>query len=252
MQVAVARVEHVADAERVAVADLGDAVHDVGQRERGTTASWTARSGAIRPIAPNAFFRPCQSRARSAALDALADAARAALAQERLDRARPRPRPARAGRRARPAARRPRRSDSRRRRSTLRPPRRRPGPSSPARRARCPCAMIAETASLAARTVGEVGEQGAHARRQRLEPDGDRGWRCRTSLRCRRRARRGRGPTARRAACRASTTEPSGSTTSSATMWLVVTPYLRQCGPPAFSATLPPTVQAAWLDGSGT
>jgi len=27
---------------------------------------------------------------------------------------------------------------------------------------------------------------------------------------------------------------------------------LRQCGPPAFSATLPPTVQAAWLYGSGT
>ncbi len=32
----------------------------------------------------------------------------------------------------------------------------------------------------------------------------------------------------------------------------MVTPYLRQCGPPAFSATLPPTVQATWLDGSGT
>src|SRR6185436_971715 len=47
-------------------------------------------------------------------------------------------------------------------------------------------------------------------------------------------------------------TSPSGSTTSSSTTWLVVTPYLRQWGPPAFSATLPPTVQAAWLDGSGT
>src|SRR6476620_9459988 len=34
-------------------------------------------------------------------------------------------------------------------------------------------------------------------------------------------------------------------------MWLSVTPYLRQCGPPAFSATLPPIVHAAWLDGSG-
>jgi hypothetical protein len=48
------------------------------------------------------------------------------------------------------------------------------------------------------------------------------------------------------------TTVASGSTTSSSTTWLVVTPYLRQWGPPAFSATLPPTVQAAWLDGSGT
>ena len=47
------------------------------------------------------------------------------------------------------------------------------------------------------------------------------------------------------------TVEPSGSTTSSRAMWLVVTPYLRQCGPPAFSATLPPIVHALWLDGSG-
>jgi len=32
---------------------------------------------------------------------------------------------------------------------------------------------------------------------------------------------------------------------------LAVTPYFRQCGPPAFSATLPPIVHALWLDGSG-
>ena len=30
-----------------------------------------------------------------------------------------------------------------------------------------------------------------------------------------------------------------------ATTWFMVTPYLRQCGPPAFSATLPPMVHAA-------
>ena len=30
-----------------------------------------------------------------------------------------------------------------------------------------------------------------------------------------------------------------------------VRPYLRQCTPPEFSATLPPIVQAIWLDGSG-
>ena len=47
------------------------------------------------------------------------------------------------------------------------------------------------------------------------------------------------------------TTLPSPRTTSRARMWLVVTPYLRQCGPPAFSATLPPRVHAVWLDGSG-
>ncbi len=47
------------------------------------------------------------------------------------------------------------------------------------------------------------------------------------------------------------TTLPSASTTSSASTWFAVTPYLRQCGPPEFSATLPPMVQAVWLDGSG-
>ncbi len=47
------------------------------------------------------------------------------------------------------------------------------------------------------------------------------------------------------------TISPVGSATSSSRTWLVVTPYLRQCGPPAFSATLPPMVQAVWLDGSG-
>src|SRR5881397_3550178 len=48
-----------------------------------------------------------------------------------------------------------------------------------------------------------------------------------------------------------STTRPSPSTTSSASTCCAVTPYLRQCGPPAFSATLPPTVHAVWLEGSG-
>jgi len=44
---------------------------------------------------------------------------------------------------------------------------------------------------------------------------------------------------------------PSGRTTSRPTTWLVVTPYLRQWGPPEFSATLPPRVAAFWLAGSG-
>ena len=34
-------------------------------------------------------------------------------------------------------------------------------------------------------------------------------------------------------------------------MWLTVTPYLSVCGPPELVATLPPIVQAPWLDGSG-
>ncbi len=42
-----------------------------GRTDRGTTASCTARSGAIRPSAPNAFLRPCHNRARSAVLVAL-------------------------------------------------------------------------------------------------------------------------------------------------------------------------------------
>ncbi len=36
-----------------------------------------------------------------------------------------------------------------------------------------------------------------------------------------------------------------------ASTWLVVTPYLSVCGPPEFSATLPPMVHAFWLEGSG-
>jgi hypothetical protein len=47
------------------------------------------------------------------------------------------------------------------------------------------------------------------------------------------------------------TTDPSASTTSHESTWLVVKPYLRQCAPPEFSATLPPIVQTCWLDGSG-
>ncbi len=46
-------------------------------------------------------------------------------------------------------------------------------------------------------------------------------------------------------------TVPSGSTTSRASTWLLVTPYFRQCTPPEFSATLPPMLQATWLEGSG-
>ena len=47
------------------------------------------------------------------------------------------------------------------------------------------------------------------------------------------------------------TISPSGSTTSRPSTWLEVTPYLKQCGPPAFSAMLPPTEEAFMLAGSG-
>ena len=47
------------------------------------------------------------------------------------------------------------------------------------------------------------------------------------------------------------TTLPSASTTCADSTWWVVNPYLRQCAPPEFSATLPPIVHTCWLDGSG-
>ncbi len=40
-------------------------------------------------------------------------------------------------------------------------------------------------------------------------------------------------------------------TTRRPNTWLTVTPYLRQCGPPAFMPTLPPNVETVWLAGSG-
>src|SRR3984957_17254615 len=44
---------------------------------------------------------------------------------------------------------------------------------------------------------------------------------------------------------------PDGVTISTPVTWCTVKPYLRQCAPPEFSATLPPTEQTTWLDGSG-
>src|SRR6516225_6538908 len=45
--------------------------------------------------------------------------------------------------------------------------------------------------------------------------------------------------------------DPSGNTASMASTWALVTPYKRQCGPPELLATLPPTEQDCWLEGSG-
>ena len=47
------------------------------------------------------------------------------------------------------------------------------------------------------------------------------------------------------------TVDPSASTTSISRTWLVVNPYLRQCAPPEFSATLPPIEHTICDDGSG-
>src|SRR5258705_502457 len=44
---------------------------------------------------------------------------------------------------------------------------------------------------------------------------------------------------------------PSGVTISSPVTWCTVNPCFRQCAPPEFSATLPPTEQICWLEGSG-
>ena len=252
VQVAVARVEDVADASRWRSRISAIRSRMSGRRVRGTTASCTARSGAIRPMAPNAFFRPCQSRARSARVEATAHRAGAALAEERLTRRGLRLDRVRlaveldqqhrrgVGRIARGVDRGLDRGDAglvhhldRRRhdawrRSWRRPPRWR---------------------------RGRWGSRPAWCARSRgtgVEPHRDLGGDAEHPLAAHEQPRPGRGPRARRGASPARPVEPSGSTTSSRTMWLVVTPYLRQCGPPAFSATLPPTVQAAWLEGSGT
>src|SRR5690349_23364379 len=45
------------------------------------------------------------------------------------------------------------------------------------------------------------------------------------------------------------TREPSGNTTSSPKTCVVVKPYLRQCAPPEFSATLPPILHTDCDDG---
>ncbi len=44
---------------------------------------------------------------------------------------------------------------------------------------------------------------------------------------------------------------PSGRTMTAPSTWSVVIPYLKQWGPPEFSARFPPIVQTDWLLGSG-
>ena len=44
---------------------------------------------------------------------------------------------------------------------------------------------------------------------------------------------------------------PAPVTTSSPSTWFTVTPYFKQCGPPALVEAFPPIVDTIWLDGSG-
>ena len=98
----------------------------------------------------------------------------------------------------------------------------------------------------------EVGEQRAHRLRGAQQPHGDLRGDARACPRSRGTPRAGPGPTcspvsrAERDAPSRRAARPRPDST-----WLVVKPYLRQCAPPEFSATLPPIVQTCWLDGSG-
>ena len=58
-------------------------------------------------------------------------------------------------------------------------------------------------------------------------------------------------PGASRASPPNSTGSPSAVKPRTLSTLCSVRPYLRQCTPPEFSATLPPIVQAIWLLGSG-
>ncbi len=62
---------------------------------------------------------------------------------------------------------------------------------------------------------------------------------------------RSRAPSGDRPAPPSSTTSPSDRTTVNPVTYRPVTPYLRQWGPPEFSATFPPRVQVLCDEGSG-
>ena len=97
----------------------------------------------------------------------------------------------------------------------------------------------------------EVEQQRAHDRRVGREPHRDAGGDAHGPLGADEAARAGRSRAGRARGRRACATEPSASTTSSASTWVAVTPDARQCGPPALVATLPPIVHACCDDGSG-
>ena len=112
---------------------------------------------------------------------------------------------------------------------------------------RIPAAIVPETAAPAVVGVRETGEQRPHrlgraqdAQRQ-LRRDPER------ALRADERAEQVRAFVPDRELDELAV----GRTISAASTWLTVKPYLRQCAPPEFSATLPPIVQTCCDEGSG-
>jgi hypothetical protein len=113
-----------------------------------------------------------------------------------------------------------------------------------------PGAMIALTAAPAGLDRVEHREERAHRLGHRHEPDDQLGDDRARALAADHRAEQvepGRvapGPPA-------VTTVPSESTNVSPSTCACVSPYFRQCGPPALVEAFPPSVEAIWLEGSG-
>ena len=245
MQVAVAGVEDVGDRQ----ADARSTARRCAPAPPAAAgAGWCRRCSSSRaragPAPGNAPLRPAQSRCRSAS--SLRDAPRwrrqpadALDFGELVGALQPRRRIRRSGSRRRPA-------DSRRGRTA----RGRRGLlsiiSSPA--GMIPAAMMSATASPACRRRGQGHPHARYGQRQ--QPHGDLGDHRQQALgaghqRHQVEARRVRAPR------RQVSGSPSMVRPQIARMLCTVRPYLRQCTPPAFSATLPPIEQASCDEGSG-
>ena len=114
-----------------------------------------------------------------------------------------------------------------------------------------PAAMIADVAAPACVGGGERGEQGAHRLGQPGQPHGHLGGDAERALRADERAEQVVAGRVRRPPPSSHQVAVGGDDLAAPVTWLVVKPYLRQCAPPEFSATLPPIEQICWLDGSG-
>ena len=201
--------------------------------------------------AERALPRPPEARALGVVARDLARAWLPAAGRERAharDLAARRPRRRRRARRAAP----------RRRRAGARPRRRSPrprgscaGPRSRAPRARARARMIAVTARHEDTTSGKIARSvstasgiGTSRTQTRVTTPSV------PSLPTTAPTRSRSGANARRPAEHERPRRPAARARRPST-WFVVVPYLSVCGPPEFSATLPPIVQAAWLDGIG-
>ena len=99
--------------------------------------------------------------------------------------------------------------------------------------------------------VVERGERDLRELRLRQQLDRDFGDHREQALAAGDERERGRSPALSSASPPNSTTSPLMSTPRTRRTLCTVRPYLRQCTPPAFSATLPPIVHAICDDGSG-